>query len=98
MSSFQSQTAKATTITTTTDTTSQSFATFSTPQLSTWLTTTIKNIPQSILTEIEKEEITGSVAILLDKDDWKGIGFTGLQSAKVIDGINIHLLNDGGNS
>ena len=69
-------------------TTPQSFSTFTVPQLSIWLTSTIKNIPQLVLTEIENNEIDGSVAIELDKrDDWMGFGLTNIQSAKVIAGI-----------
>jgi len=83
-----------TTATTNPDPTSPSFLSYSVAELSAWLTTTIKNIPQSILSEIENNEVDGSVAIELDKDDWKELGLSGLQSAKVIAVIKKLLLKD----
>ena len=90
------ESADITTATTNTDTTSLSFSSCSVAELSAWLTTTIKNIPQSILSEIENNEVDGSVAIELDKNDWKELGLSGLQSAKVIAGIKKLLLKDDG--
>ena len=91
------ESADITTATTIIDTTSPSFSTYSVAGLSTWLTTTIKSIPQSILSEIENNEVDGSVAIELDKNDWKELGLSGLQSAKVIAGIRKLLLKDDSN-
>ena len=79
------ESADITTATTNPDTTSLSFSSYSVAELSAWLTTTIKNIPQSVLAEVENNEVDGMMAIELDKrDDWKELGLNNIQSAKVI--------------
>ena len=92
-----SESADITTATTNPDTTSLSFSSYSVAELSAWLTSTIKNVPQSVLTEVENNEVDGMMAIELDKrDDWKELGLNNNQSAKVIAEIKKLLLKDGG--
>ena len=79
----------------TTDTSPQSFSTFTVPQLSIWLTSTIKNIPQSVLTEIENNEIDGGAAIDLSLEGLKDLGLSNIQSAKVISGTKKFVENGG---
>jgi hypothetical protein len=91
------ESADITTATTSPDTTSLLFSSYSVAELSAWLTTTIKTIPQSVLTELENNEVDGMMAIELDKrDDWKELGLNNIQSAKVIAEIKKLLLKDDG--
>ena len=84
------------TATTNSDTSLPPFSTYSVAQLSAWLASTIKNIPQSVLTEVENNEIDGSTAIELEAEGWKDLGLTELQRAKVIAEIKKLLLKDDG--
>ena len=88
--------ADITTDTTNSETSSPPFSTYSVAQLSAWLTTIIKNIPQSVLTEVENNEIDGAIAIELDNKGWHELGLSGIQSGKVIAGIKKLLLKDNG--
>jgi len=53
-----------------------------------------ENIPQSVVAEVENNEIDGITAIELEKKYWGGLGLSGIQSAKVIGLIKKLLLKD----
>ena len=55
-------------------------------QLTSYLESTQK-ITAKLLANIQENEIDGSVAIELDASGWKELGFSGIQSAKVIAGL-----------